>query len=474
MSANWGLQLIASVIRDPESPSMYDQAKELGVRTDMFGGAEARAVWSGIEFHYNRPEIFGHVPSEALLKEKYTSLDLPDPQENFEDLCRLVKTRYLRRRTDSAIESYTSDAGANPEVALADLFSALGAIQEQGLGNTDKNFKELALRETLDELSALEATSGLMGMPFPWQRLNVATGGISPGDFIIAYALPKSMKTWIGLLIATNLAITGRKVLIYSKEMMWDTLRRRIACLVSKVNYGKYRKNELTQAEKHKVLEALDWFETRCEGEIVFTTADRADGSPGGPAEIRRKVEMYSPHFVLLDSAYMLELPNNSGNAYDWKAMSMVNRQIKQVAKSTGIPILAILQENERAAYKYKGTRGTASLAMNTSAIMDCDLTIRIVYNREKEELSLHLPASRETKDEGFTIHACACENFGYAHDKLWEVGDGADEEDAPRAEENTYVQSALESLSTDFVGGESPIDAFAAVGDLEDDLGDE
>ena len=158
----------------------------------------------------------------------------------------------------------------------------------------------------------------------------------------------------------------------------------------------------------------------------------------------------------------------NANNAYDWKAMSLVNRQLKQIAKTTGVPMLAILQENERAAYKYKGTRGTASLAMNTSAVQDCDLTIRIVYNREKEEISLHLPASRETKDDGFTIHACACENFGYAHDKLWEVGDGAEEED-PAPVANEHVQSAIESLSTNFVTSGSLIDDFSSGEELED-----
>ena len=110
---------------------------------------------------------------------------------------------------------------------------------------------------------------------------------------------------------------------------------------------------------------------------------------------------------------------------------------------------------------------------MNTSAVMDCDLTIRIVYNRAREELSLHLPASRETKDDGFTIHACACENFGYAHDRLWEVGDEDTEENAPQIEENEYVQSALESLSTNFIEESSLINDFARGEDLDGDAED-
>jgi len=468
--ADWGLQLIATVVRDPESPKLFEEAKANGIRTEMFGNAEARAVWGGIDYHYNRPNIFGHVPSETLLKERYTSLDLPSPQENFDDLCLLVKNRYTRKKTESAIEDFSLSAVNSTTEALAALYAELSEVQEQCVSSGDRNFKDLALRETLAELTALEENAGVVGMPFPWERLNEATAGIHPGDFIIAYALPKSMKTWVGLYIAVHLAMTGRKVVVYSKEMMWENMRRRIACIVGRVDYGKYRKNTLSEAEKHQLLEGLSWFEETCEGDIEFTTADRADGTPGGPAEVRRKIDLYRPQFILLDSAYMLELPNGGASAYDWKSMSLVNRQLKQIAKTTGVPMMAIYQENERAAYKYKGTRGTASLAMNTSVVMDCDLTIRIVYNKERHELSLHLPASRETIDEGFTIHANAAENFGYAHDRLWEVGDGADVEDAQQV--NNHVQTAITSLSSGFLGSSSMIDTFQS-GELPEEEGE-
>ena len=466
--ADWGLQLITTVVKDPESPKLFEEAKTKGIRTEMFGNAEARAVWGGIEYHYNRPEIFGHIPSEMLLKERYTSLELPVAQENFEDLCLLIKNRYTRKKAEEAIEEFSLSSTASTDGALSSLYAELSEIQEHYVSTSDRNFTELALRETLNELTALNENSGIVGMPFPWEKLNAATGGIQPGDFILTYALPKSMKTWVGLYIAVHLATTGRKVLVYSKEMMWETMRRRIACIVGKVDYGKYRKNTLSDLEKHQLLESLSWFEETCEGDIEFTTADRADGTPGGPAEVRRKLELYRPQFILLDSAYMLELPNGSANAYDWKAMSLVNRQLKQIAKTTGVPIMAIYQENERAAYKYKGTRGTASLAMNTSVVMDCDLTIRIVYNKKRQELSLHLPASRETLDDGFTIHANAAENFAYAHDKLWEVGEDSDEPETTQT--NTHIQTAITSLSSGFLDSSSPmIDNFQN-GDIPED----
>lgn len=447
MSANWELQLISAVVRDNSSPENYITATEEGITTKMFGNAEARALWSGIEYHFNRPELYGHIPSETLLKERYGDIALPTPVECMDDLCRLVQNKYIERQASSAINDYSYAVKEDPRAALSDLYASIAGIQETSLQATDKDFTELALSETVDELDSLEETSGVMGMPFPWDKLNEATGGIHAGDFILVYALPKSMKTWLGLVIAVHLARTGRNVLIYSKEMMWENVRRRVACILGQVDYRRYRKNELSSQEKARLVESLDWFQDECSGNIHFTAADKSDGTAGGPVEIRRKIEVYRPHFVLLDSAYMLELSGNN-NPYDWKSMALVNRQLKQIAKTTGIPLLAILQENERAAFKYKGTRGTASLAMNTSAVQDCDLSIRCVYNKSRSELSLHLPAARETTDDGFTIYAHAAENFGYAHDRLWEIGEEAESTDRP-AESSTAIQATIDQFES-------------------------
>tara|TARA_R100000152_G_C6755809_1_gene179552 strand:+ start:1 stop:1098 length:1098 start_codon:yes stop_codon:yes gene_type:complete len=333
---------------------------------------------------------------------------------------------------------WQEDSRANPFSALSDIHDTLGSLQEKASATTDVTFSDVALEETIAELRRTGDTEGLTGMPWPWARMNQATQGIQPGDFIMCWALPKSMKTWFGLIVAAKLFRAGHRVLVYSKEMTWDQMRRRITAINAKVNYTRLKKGSLSTIEQAHYLETVaqhcaDDFR----GEIIFTDCDRPDGSPGGPAEIRRKIDTYRPEFVLLDSSYMLELPgiNSGSNALDWKVLSAINRQIKQIAKTTGIPIMAILQENERSAYKYNKSRGTASLAMNTGAVMDCDVGIRLVYHKAKQEISLHLAAARETTDDGFTIHALACENFDYAHDTLYAINDVHEEEEGSEAE---------------------------------------
>lgn len=422
MAANWELQLLVSVLKGKEPSKLFAKMVNKGITNEKFAHMEAGMLWHFMNAYHKRTNNFGKMPSIETVMERHPNLDLPEPVEDFDDLCDKVLNNYLLREANKLYDTFQANLRAStPAQAITELYGGLGTLQERTLLSKDVSFNLVAAHEFMEARDKKEAGElGQIGMPWPWPKMNEATQAIMPGDYIMIWALPKSMKTWIGLYIATHLFKTGRRVLIYSKEMMWPALRNRIGAILAELDYTKVKDMSMSDLEFTRLLEAV--CARAGAGELNFTTADRADGSPGGPEEIRRKIDLYQPDFVLLDSSYMLELPSNGGgvNPYDWKQLSVINRELKQIAKTTGIPILSILQENERAAIKYnKMSRGTASLAMNTGAVMDCDVGIRLVYHKDKREISLHLAAARETLCPGFTIYANAAENFKYAHDDL-------------------------------------------------------
>lgn len=444
--ANWELQLISSILHSDNPSETYREAVDGGIEDKLFGVAEARTLWNGITFHYKRTNDFGKIPSITLLKERYGEFDLPAPQEDFSELCKLVSEKHRDRMMDRAYDKYLKERGVNPTEAFVGLQTTIAALNSKMTGRKDIVYSDVIIEETKKELQQLQETGGVTGVPYPWEPLNQATGGIQPGDYIMIFGIPKSMKTWLGLVIAAHLVRLGYRVLVYSKEMQWESLRKRINCLLAMLDYTRYKKGELTHAEEEHLFKVLEGI-VESPGEIFFTDATKANGEPGGPIEIREKMQVFKPDFVLLDSAYMLEYGGKAGgvNALDWKSLQLVNRMLKEIAKTTGTPMAAILQENERAALQFKGkSRGTASLSMNTQAVQDCDLAIRVVYNIKKNEQSLHIAAARETQIPGFTINAVACTNFSYAHDKLWEISDVHDdsEEDNPTEKTKKYEDS--------------------------------
>lgn len=425
MAASWELQLISAIVRGDDPPTLYELALKDGVRFEMFEGIEAKTVWARVEAYYSRTENPGFIPSEATLKEIFPALDLPSPLENFKDLCKKVRDGHVRRRTDKLLEAYAQTAREGIDHAIAELSSGLAMLQEQYTSTSDRDFKVDGLSETVNYMEKVAENEGLTGMPWPWETLNRDTHGIQKCELLMIWALPKSMKTWLGLVISAHLYRLGYRVLVYSKEMTWEVLRNRLACILGKVNYTSFKNGTLTDAEKNSLFCILEQLaDSRHTGRLHFTQADRLDGSPGGPNEIRKKIDAYKPHFVMLDSSYMLEMPGTSSNAMDWKNLTAVMRGLKQISKQTGTAILTIMQENETQAMKFKNTRGTASLAFNKLAVADCDLGIRLVINTRKRELSLHYAVAREAMGDGFTINALACENFEECGTHLWEVGD--------------------------------------------------
>jgi len=429
MPASWELQLISAIVRADSPAEAYESAQKRGIRPELFGTIEAKTIWARIDAHYTRVENFGHIPSEEYLREIFPAIDLPTPLDNFGDLCSRVRDGYVRRRADALIEEFEQYVRDDAPKALSEFCTQLTALQEECAPDSDVDFKKVALGEMADYLTRTNETEGLTGLPWPWTRMNADTQGMQPGDFILVWAAPKGMKTFWGLIVCAHLFQQGYSVLIYSKEMTWDSLRNRLVCILAKIDYDRLRKGRLSDDEQLRALAAVEYL-SRPEhrGRLMFTQADRLDGGLGGPAEIRRKIDTYRPDFVLLDSSYMLELPNARGSALDWTNLTTIMKAIKQIAKSTKCRIMAITQENETQALKAKGSRGTTSLAFNKMAVMDCDLGINLVLNRKKCELSIRYAVMREGKGEGFTINALPCENFEYTGDHLWQVGDDFDD----------------------------------------------
>jgi hypothetical protein len=447
--ASWDHQLLASVVLSDESSSRFEAAEKSGITYRTFGSPEVKVVWSRIKTHYERPQNFGHVPGEQTLREWFPSLELPKPSENFKDLCAMVLDGYVRRKLDKALSEAITGLADNPHETATKLLETLGQLQETTTKSRDQQFSTSALRDEAEAYRKRRDSDGVVGLPYPWAQMNKDTRGMSPGDYIMIWATPKSMKTWLGLIITAHLVKSGYKCLIYSKEMMWPTIRQRMCAIMAGVNYDRLLDGTLSAAEEAHYFATIEQVTSPAHrGDFHFTDADRADGATGGPADIRRKVEIYKPDFVFLDSSYMLELPGaKNDNVLDWKVLSVINRQVKQIAKACKIPILAVFQENETQAYKYVKTRGTASLAMNKGAVMDCDLGIRLVYHSKLCELTIRYAVGREVKADGFTINAVPCENFTYAGTHLHDLGDDFkdEEEEDPKGGKGAPAPAAAQ-----------------------------
>ncbi len=261
--------------------------------------------------------------------------------------------------------------------------------------------------------------------------------------------------------------------------MMWKAIRRRLSCIIGRVDYERFKSSELTPYEVYRYLDAnrriTEGASADFRGELIFTDCDKPDGSPGGPSEVRQKIDTYKPDFVFLDSSYLLQVQGTK-DEIDWKSVAALTRQLKQVGKSTKIPILGVFQENEKAAIKYKGSRGTASIAMFAGIVADCDVGIRLVCNNPLDEVSLWFAACRETKFPGFTIKCSLAETFEFAHLNLHDIDiesdtNGRGEAEAP-TEPTPMPDFSNNPFMNRYANAVTPTDALGlAAEEVADDI---
>jgi len=344
-------------------------------------------------------------------------LVLPQAKDTIEDLCESVQSEYLKASIrDFRDKLDESIVDTDPREVIDMMRNEVLTLAKELVTESDEDFGAGFQDGLAEHIHAMSSADGLLGIPWPWEEMNEATQGICPGDLILWYGIPKSMKTWIGLYVCTWLFLKGYKVLVYSREMTYRIMRLRCGSILASVDYTRLKRNQLTPLEWARIDKAIQLLEHPECGHMMFTRNSNPDGSAAGVQALRMKVDAYEPDFIMLDSAYLMSNDRTGESSMKWNDLSAISQDVKQMILASNIPTMLVWQESERLSMKYgKAGRGTASLALATQLVYDADLAVKIVYNHGLSKASLHLAAARETEFDGLTINACAGYDFTFS-----------------------------------------------------------
>jgi replicative DNA helicase len=435
MSANRGIQLIDAILRSGSIKAVQDA----GVTPEMLSGPASTAL----RFIYTfaeQPEFKGCVPERELVP----MTEWPGRVENppsMEYLIAAVRDDFIRTVGRSIAEDMLDHLDRHDESAFDTLMAAKREIAEvsTSFANSaeDCDAIETMLQDLYNYYETLDS-SGLSGLPYPWDILNEETLGIQDGDLIVIYGMPKQMKTWVALAILTYAYLsTQARCLLHTPEVNLSRMRRRLASLLSLVDYtdvkNRFRNNP----------EAMDGFlsylhelreeereQNKRRRRLIISTGTLRSASRSPVELLREKIEAYEAKLVVVDSAYYLS------EDLDWKAVSKFTKGVKLMAEDLRCGIILTSQENQKAAVKAAmsgKSPGASSIAFSQSFINDCDLALKclmkIVHrgNRTEQLVSLEVTAARDTRLEGFTINANPGYDFNYYNDSLISLADALD-----------------------------------------------
>lgn len=226
--------------------------------------------------------------------------------------------------------------------------------------------------------------------------LDRMTGGMRPGELIVLAARPGMGKTALALNIAEIVAVIRRlPTLFVSLEMSDDELMQRLFASISGVRAARIRKAILSDEE----LSLVTWAGQEVIKDAPLVVDARASLTIGKIASAARRLAARPQglRFIVIDYIQLIEPTNRREPRHE--QVSAISRELKQLAKSLGVPILCLAQLNRQV--ESRNDRRPRKSDLRESGSIEQDADVVLLVHREAEYLT---GQDREALDKSATL----------------------------------------------------------------------
>jgi replicative DNA helicase len=272
-------------------------------------------------------KYFKALPPEDISATKYHLAQLRD-EYKAEKLDRIIKDAYERLKTEGV-----DDAMYNLDKNMARL--SKNSVVVHDLNVTDVDATVRYFRKLRDIRDSHDGDIGIkIGIPEFDFCLPM---GISTGMYGIIMAFPAVGKSWMTQYMAVQAWKKGRRPMIISAEMTETEVRNRLITIIGE---GKWSHRELSGGMVD--IDAFEeWGTETLEGKQDFVIISNEGIGAITPAAIRAKIEQYQPDIVFVDYLQLMDDGNRGGGRTE--NIVNVSIEMKRIALSTGVPIVAIV-----------------------------------------------------------------------------------------------------------------------------------
>jgi replicative DNA helicase len=237
-----------------------------------------------------------------------------------------------------------------------------------------------------------EKKQAVTGVPTGYQRIDIMTAGLQPGDLIVIAGRPSMGKTAFAMNLACNasLALDAQKrslfpSLVFSLEMSKESLVERMLCSEARVDSMKMRGG---------FLESKDWIRLTTAASKISDAPIHIDDS-GSPTllEIRAKSRRWRSDrnlfwggpeqmgVIVIDYLQLIQGRASKDDSRQ-REISEISRGLKALAKELRVPIIALSQLN-RSLESRADKRPMLSDLRESGAIEQDSDVIMFVYRDE-------------------------------------------------------------------------------------------
>lgn len=399
-------QLLTKVLA---GPTFFMDAKQKGISERTFYTDEEKTVWGLIDVHFQK---HANVPVfDYILKLVPTFVAMPVENRTISEIVEQIHKERVE------IEIRKSMAEIDALLAREKYMDAIGLMHKgasaasQGWGLSRDTSLTKNAESVLFTYFDIKENGIMRGIPWPWDPLNQATGGILPATYTVLYGRMKSTKTFRLLQIASLARQRGKNVLVVTCEMSDSVLLQRLVCIELALDYDKFTKGMLSAADEELMQEHIVTLMEASQGQNVHITqlADSPEGKT--VSALRAKIDEYTPDLILVDSMYKMHDEQTGKRDAKPDTVRNISYDLQQLAQMSKIPVAVTTQAN-RAGIKAK-VGNTGDVAFSDAFAMDCDLLLRLDNDEETGRTVFLVNAAREAKLDGFSTGNKLCHGLG-------------------------------------------------------------
>jgi replicative DNA helicase len=376
------------------------------VTAEFFGDPDNREVFEWLTGRFDK---FGKVPSLQLLQDHFPDFKAEEVEDDVELIVESVREKKLYADLQVAVKKIATEA-------RGDVFEALQTLKQEasnlsvsysGVGTLDLTKSAGAMRK---KYRALKKGQGMLGVPFPWPRMNRATRGMKKGGFTAFYGDPGTMKTWLLLYVLFTAWKAGHKVILFTQEMPAEDMMMRFAAMMACVSYDDFQNGKLSVKEEKRFELELSRLE---EGDSFIVEELDSTGS-AGLTEVQAKIQEHDAAVAGIDG--LGDMCSNS----EWGSWWEICKGVKGIARRNKIHIVGVHHTNRTKKdkpkkYNAEEDEDASDVALGEALFRYTDSLFHIVrtpQHKDHEELAFRSKKVREGKPCTFTTHAIPVLDF--------------------------------------------------------------
>jgi len=307
---------------------------------------------------------------------------------NIEFHAKIVKDKAILRRlietsTGIITEAYDGHSTANDLLDSAE--AKIFQISQQRGDEGFTRIKEM-LWPTMERIETLQRSGkAITGVPSGFADLDEMTSGFQPSELIIVAARPSMGKTAFCLNVATQAAVDGFGVAVFSLEMSKEALVQRMLCAEARVDSQAVRRGTLRDPDFARLARAAG---------ILQSCPVWIDDTPSlSLLEMRSKARRLKVEndvrMVVVDYLQLMRSPEYAENRV--QEVSDISRSLKGLARELKIPVIALSQLSRASEQRGGERRPILSDLRDSGAIeQDADIVLFIhrpeMYQKEDSE----------------------------------------------------------------------------------------